>query len=193
MKAFSLDQHIAGHKARTSAFKARKAEVGLLGVLRSSGGAIDLASIMVGVLVIGIVGGVIAAAVFGVVPWAQDNAAKQALGSVATAESVAYATSSDKGAAKFLDDAAITTTGAPDDTALLQQSDKIKIAVSPLGSHYVAVSKSDNGNLFYSFSEKPNTVIAGGKVGGPVPTAITDALAAQTGGDTVTTAPVITK
>jgi type II secretory pathway pseudopilin PulG len=50
-------------------------------------GAIDLASIMVGIIVIGLIGGVIAATVFAVIPWAQDNAAKQQLDAVNTAQS----------------------------------------------------------------------------------------------------------
>ena len=50
-------------------------------------GAIDLASIMVGVIVIGLIGGVVAASVFTVIPWAQDNAAKQQLDSIVSAQS----------------------------------------------------------------------------------------------------------
>ena len=45
-------------------------------ILRSTTGAIDLASIMVAVIVIGIVSGVILATTVAVVPWAQDNAAR---------------------------------------------------------------------------------------------------------------------
>jgi hypothetical protein len=54
---------------------------------RNEEGAIDLASIMVGIIVIGLIGGVIAATVFAVIPWAQDNAAKQQLDAVNTAQS----------------------------------------------------------------------------------------------------------
>jgi hypothetical protein len=54
---------------------------------RNEEGAIDLASIMVGIIVIGLIGGVIAATVFAVIPWAQDNVAKQQLDSVVTAQS----------------------------------------------------------------------------------------------------------
>lgn len=53
---------------------------------RNEEGAIDLASIMVGVLVIGLIGGVIAATIFAVIPWAQDQAAKQQLDSLVQAE-----------------------------------------------------------------------------------------------------------
>ena len=55
-------------------------------VFVNENGAIDLASIMVGIIVIGLIGGVIAATVFAVIPWSQDNAAKQQLDSIATAE-----------------------------------------------------------------------------------------------------------
>lgn len=55
---------------------------------RNQDGAIDLASIMVGIIVIGLIGGVIAATVFAVIPWAQDNAAKQQLDAVYQAENV---------------------------------------------------------------------------------------------------------
>lgn len=56
----------------------------------SQSGAIDLASIMVGIVVIGLIGGVIGATIFAVIPWAQDQAAKASLKSVAVAEQ-AYA------------------------------------------------------------------------------------------------------
>ena len=55
--------------------------------LRNEKGAIDLASIMVGILVIGMIGGIIAATVFAIIPWTQDRAAKQQLDSVAVAQS----------------------------------------------------------------------------------------------------------
>lgn len=53
---------------------------------RNEKGAIDLASIMVGVIVVGLIGGVIAATIFAVIPWAQDQAAKQQLDNIVTAE-----------------------------------------------------------------------------------------------------------
>jgi len=57
-------------------------------IFSSTRGAIDLASIMVGIIVIGIIGGVIGATVYAVVPWAQDNAAKGSLDAVRTAQNV---------------------------------------------------------------------------------------------------------
>lgn len=59
-------------------------------IKHSSKGAVDLPSTMVGVTVIGLVSGVVAATVFVAIPWAQDNSAKQQLSSIAIAQA-AYA------------------------------------------------------------------------------------------------------
>ncbi|QNE48712.1 hypothetical protein F1C58_16775 (plasmid) [Glaciihabitans sp. INWT7] len=115
--------------------------------LGSARGAIDLASIMVGVLVIGVIGSVIAVSVFAVIPWAQNSAAQQSLGSVRTAESVAfvkgdlvvphrgYFTMSELVAAK-----------------LIQASDRTVVAVDTDHGCYVAVSRSATGKDFFSTS-----------------------------------------
>jgi len=71
----------------------------LYSLLKSSRAAIDLASIMVGIIVIGLIGGVIAATVFAVIPWSQDKAAKQQLESIHTAENALYGLSSDSNVA----------------------------------------------------------------------------------------------
>ena len=68
--------------------KAKFAAGNVAEAFKNEEGAIDLASIMVGIIVIGLIGGVIAATVFAVIPWAQDNAAKQSLTSVTTAQGV---------------------------------------------------------------------------------------------------------
>ncbi|WP_285117336.1 hypothetical protein [Leifsonia sp. fls2-241-R2A-40a] len=52
-------------------------------------GVVDLASIMVGILVIGIIAGVIAATIVGVVPWAQQQAAQSSLRGVVDAQAIA--------------------------------------------------------------------------------------------------------
>ena len=140
--------------AKSNAAKARVASIkergGVLAVLRTQGGAIDLASIMVGVLVIGIIGGVIAATVFAVIPWSQDNAAKQALDSVKSAESVQYSFSSGNGSAAYGTDAFLEGTTNAASKSLLQTSPAIHIAVSSDGQHFVALSASATGVIFYS-------------------------------------------
>jgi type II secretory pathway pseudopilin PulG len=116
----------------------------------SDTGAIDLASIMVGVLVIGIIAGVIAATVFAVIPWSQDNAAKQSLDAVKTAESVQLAQSAGLGAAKFADSTTLEGTTNANGASLLQASPNIKVVVSSDGAHFIAASKSDHANtVFY--------------------------------------------
>jgi hypothetical protein len=102
-------------------------------------GAIDLASIMVGVLVIGIVGSVIAATVFAVIPWSQDSAAKDGLRAVATGEGVAKVKEG-----KYLGDSNSTYKD------YVQKSDKIKVETDANGNCYVAVSVSETGNVFWS-------------------------------------------
>lgn len=59
----------------------------LRNIWRNQQGAIDLASIMVGVIILAILTGIVGAAVFAVVPWMQDNTAKQRLSSLQVAES----------------------------------------------------------------------------------------------------------
>jgi cell division septation protein DedD len=51
-------------------------------------GAVDTSSIMIAVIVLGLLAGLIASTVFVVIPWAQDNAAKQQLKSIMAAQQV---------------------------------------------------------------------------------------------------------
>ncbi|XKH58590.1 hypothetical protein LG293_16180 (plasmid) [Citricoccus nitrophenolicus] len=77
----------------TPAIKARLARA--KAALRREDGAIDLPSTMTSVLVITAFLAVAAVVVFGVIPWAQNNAAKQLVSQVATAQSTYYAMSGD--------------------------------------------------------------------------------------------------
>jgi type II secretory pathway pseudopilin PulG len=145
--------------ARSTEAKARfdsiKERGGVIAVLKTEGGAIDLASIMVGVLVIGIIGGVIAATVFAVVPFAQDEAAKGALDSVKQAQSVAFALNSADGAGSFETYEDLTT--ATGDSALLQTSDSLAIVTD--GVTYTAYVESDSGQVFSITNADPNTAV----------------------------------
>lgn len=127
-------------------------------------GAIDLASIMVGVLVIGIIGGVIAATVFAVIPWSQDQAAQQALGAVATAESVQYSfASGNAGTGNYLSETNLNGTTNAAGKSLLQASNKVRVvAVATAGavpSSYVAYSLSSTGNIYSITDANPSTVV----------------------------------
>ena len=131
---------LSGSKSAKARFAAVKRSGGIMAALRSSSGVIDLASIMVGVLVIGIIGGVIAATVFAVIPWSQDEAAKGALDSVRTAESVQYTMSSGEGNATYLNMAGLVADNQ------IQATTKVYIGAS--ASAYTAVVRSDSGKYY---------------------------------------------
>ena len=114
--------------------------------LSGATGAIDLASIMVGVLVIGIIGGVIAATVGAVIPWAQDAAARGNLDAVRIAQSVSRAQDG-----KFLD--YVDLTAQPG--ARLQTSPKVTVGTNADGTCYISVATSDSGNQFFGTSKGP--------------------------------------
>ena len=139
-------------------------------VLKSSRAAIDLASIMVGIIVIGLIGGVIAATVFAVIPWSQDNAAKQQLDSVASAESAYRGLSADKDSG--LKDASSSPTNSADANQvvlnsaftgskglstnnLLQESDTYCVISSTDGADYTAYVKSGSGAIYTRNSKSP--------------------------------------
>ena len=136
----------------------RKAQRGSIrDAFKNEEGAIDLASIMVGIIVIGIIGGVIGATVFAVIPWAQDESAKQALDSVTTAQSAyrGFAVDSDTSARRYgtADELYNFTTTDSDTKGLLQQNennpDYIRILAGQEVSCFIATSESETGNLFY--------------------------------------------
>ena len=133
--------------ARTSPRSAaRHRRISIRQRLNGATGAIDLASIMVGVLVIGIIGGVIAATVLAVIPWSQDAAARGNLDAVRTAQSVARAQDG-----KFLDYADLTAGPG----ARLQTSPKVTVGTNADGTCYVGMSTSDSGNQFFGTSNGP--------------------------------------
>ena len=113
---------------------------------RGASGVIDLASIMVGVLVIGIIAGVVAATVLAVIPWSQDAAARGNLDAVRTAESVSRAQDG-----RFLNYADLTTGPG----SLLQASPQVAVGTDADGTCYISVATSDSGNLFFGTSKGP--------------------------------------
>jgi len=124
-------------------------------VLKSSRAAIDLASIMVGIIVIGLIGGVIAATVFAVIPWSQDKAAKQQLDSVHTAENAFFGLSSDPsqnlvGGKKN----SFANSSELDSNSLLSKNTSGTYCVVPTtdGKDYHAYSKSGSGKWFYALN-----------------------------------------
>ncbi|MHC5796169.1 hypothetical protein ACVXZ4_08430 [Lacisediminihabitans sp. FW035] len=166
----------------------------LRAAFKNSTGAIDLASIMVGVLVIGIIGGVIAATVFAVLPWSQDEAAKATLGSVRTAEAAFFAAN---GSASYGDlselqaplffsvgsgaprqpAASVTAAGAP----LLPASDQ-PLTVIANSNGWAAAATSAAGVIYYASSGDitVSTAVPAVLPDGLDPTALTGAAEGET-------------
>jgi len=138
-------------------------------VLKSSRAAIDLASIMVGIIIIGLIGGVIAATVFAVIPWSQDKAAKQQLESIHTAENALYGLSSDAnvdlkgnvGNATFTDSARLDA----NNLLTLNTAGQYCVVQTSDGKDYHAYSHSGSGKWFVATnSSKTPQVLADGIV-----------------------------
>ena len=111
---------------------------------RGASGVIDLASIMVGIIVIGIIGGVIAATVIAIIPWSQDSAARSNLDAVRAAQSVAKIQHH-----KFLDYADLIAQPA----SVLQPSPNVTVRTDIRGTCYISVAISDSGNQYFGTSE----------------------------------------
>jgi hypothetical protein len=145
---------------------------------------------MVGIIVIGLIGGVIAATVFAVIPWAQDNAAKQQLDSVASAQSAYIGLVADQNGAAttFGTGAQLKTQGLFDATAA-----KVGVGISGTGTaaHYAAAKASASGKVFYISDKKTQpTLQAGGVAGTAFNVTVdlgTDGVAGGTGGAADTT------
>lgn len=132
----------------------------ILYVLRSARGAIDLASIMVGVIILGVIGGVIAATVFAVIPWTQNEAAKGSLEAIGTAEYVQFAHSTVNGDGRYINIIGLTTTDNASRAVLLSTTgDNIAILLNAGGTRYVAVSRSATGERFFLASDHTKRVL----------------------------------
>jgi len=135
-------------------------------VLKSSRAAIDLASIMVGIIIIGLIGGVIAATVFAVIPWSQDKAAKQQLESIHTAENALYGLSSDSNVA-LQGGATRASFGSSmhlnaNDLLTLDKTGRYCVISAAGGKDYHAYVKSGSGKWFSATNaQKSATLYAG--------------------------------
>lgn len=113
-------------------------------------GAIDLTSIMVGVIALGLIGGVIAATVFAVIPWSQDKAAQQQLDSIVAAQSaykglssgVPPATPANHPANSYANSSLLASAG------LLTEDDNYCTVETGAGSGYQAVARSGSGKYW---------------------------------------------
>lgn len=109
--------------------------------LRGTAGVIDLASIMVGLLVTAIVGGIVGAALMAVIPWTQDLAAKQSLNAVMVAQATAKMNSG-----AYADYDVLVSSG------LTTNDPKLDAITGMTGKCYVAGARSASGTIFYASS-----------------------------------------
>lgn len=127
---------------------------------RNEAGAIDLASIMVGIIVIGLTGSVVAATVFTVIPWTQNNAAKQQLDSVVSAQSAYRGLSS--GVPPVIPDTheanSFATTQQLEEAGLLANGDSYCTLPSEDGLSYEAFSRSSSNEFWTVSSENTKPV-----------------------------------
>lgn len=127
---------------------------------RNEQGAIDLSSIIVGVIVIGLIAGVIAGTVFAVIPWAQDKAAKEQLVSLKSAQSAYFGLSSDPSATlpagsprnSFFDSPGLAAAG------VMPQGTTYCTVPTNAGKDYDSYSKSASGKIFKSTNSNPTPV-----------------------------------
>ena len=111
--------------------------------LRGVRGAFDLASIMVGVIVIGTIAGAVMGTVALVIPWSQDRAAEASLGAVRTAERVVYAVGG-----TYLDFDARHAAG------LVQPAPAVTIDTGDDGQCWASAVRSVSGNIFWADSAR---------------------------------------
>ena len=139
--------------------------ISLRAALRSSRGAIDLASIMVGVIIIGLIGGVIAATVFAVIPWSQDKAAKQQLDSVHTAQNAFFGLSSDpsQDLTNGKKNSFANSTELAQSNLLAKNVGYCTVATED-NKNYVGFSKSASGKWFTASNSKKQAVEYAGTV-----------------------------
>jgi len=169
---------IAQNKANSSSLKE---------AFTNEDGAIDLASIMVGIIVIGLIGGVIAATVFAVIPWAQDNAAKQQLDSVASAESayIGLSTNDTTGAGQQQAFASLVNNqiSASDGSVLFDATGlnsgttpQLSVVASGTGSntHYGAAIRSASSKIYYISDSKTQPTLSSVTATGNAATAVTN-------------------
>ena len=114
--------------------------------LRSSTGAIDLASIVVGVIVIGVIAEVVATTVFAVILWAQNNAAKANLDAVRTAEGVTRVQDG-----RYADMAVLLAA-----SRIQATTTTVSVATDAAGTCYIAVSKSAIGKVSFLTDRGPD-------------------------------------
>lgn len=121
--------------------------------VKTQEGSIDLASVMVGVVVSGILAGTVAAIVFGLIPWAQDNDAKTKLQSIEMAQAFSLDSEGAYLGLPELKASGFYTPSSPDDIVSVETiaagAESGSVAVFTDGGCYTAAALSASGTIFY--------------------------------------------
>lgn len=112
--------------------------------IRSVRGSFDLPSVITGAVVVAILAVGVFAALFGVIPFAQDHTARQDLYTVGTAEGVAKGRDG-----KFLTADGLRSAGH------LNTSSSLAVGADTAGSCWIGLSRSGSGATFYATSSNP--------------------------------------
>lgn len=144
-----MTQALTRIKTSTAAAKLRLSDA-----FKNEGGAFDLPSVIVGVVVVAILMVGVLASIFGVIPFAQDHGAKQDLGAITTAQGV-YKAQITEGGSYATDLAAIK---AKD----LIGQDVNSIAVAGSAGEWAATSKSGSGKFYVVTSKNTSAVEVSG-------------------------------
>lgn len=130
-------------------------------VFRNEKGAIDLASIMVGIIVIGLIAALIAATIFIIIPWGQDRAAKQQLGSIISAQSAYFGlTASPDGQPTGSQPNSYAGSDQLEQANLLTTNPTYCTAATNNGKGFVAYAQSASGKTFKATNDNTNPSIA---------------------------------
>ncbi|KQO98916.1 hypothetical protein [Leifsonia sp. Leaf264] len=125
-----------------------------LPTLASLRAAIDLASIMVGVIVIAIIGAIIAASVFTVIPWSQDEKAKVDLTAVKDIQAIAKLPAPG-GVGRYLETADLTSGAlAGFEGKKVDDPGTLLVTTDQDGTCYVATSRSQSGQVVWYVTDK---------------------------------------
>jgi surface protein len=119
-------------------------------VLSSSAGAFDLTSVLVGAAVVAVLVGGAAAVLFGLIPYAQDQAARQSLDAIRTAQGVTKIQGG-----RFASLASLESAG-------LAGTSGVGAVTDANGSCYLAVAQSDTGRTYLATSSAPTPVEVSG-------------------------------
>lgn len=117
--------------------------------LRAADGVLDLASVMVGVIILGILSTTIAATVFAVIPWSQDQAARSNLQSVATAQASERVLS-----LSYFSYDSMNPTPTPSGQIGIVPPAADRLLIDATDTGYLAASRSQSGHVFFASNTK---------------------------------------